>query len=343
MYNGIEVDMLNLGNADAILVTRWELGTPTRILIDGGDACDGPTVRGFLKCRGITYLDHIVCSHPHNDHAAGLVEVVNDDTITIGQAWMHLPWQHVDFGKLADALNRSQTTAKRVVQIVRASVQVSRDLLGAFAQRGLTPQEPFNPNTIGFLTVCGPTEKYYTELLQEFADLDRLRAIEESLASKEEDDRLDEILETTSFGSRMAETEELGGAPTAPENNSSTILATVVDGNKYLFTSDAGVPALTAAANAYNIAGLHWMQAPHHGSRRNLNKDLIAHFAPKRVFISAAGTRKHPRKRLVNALKEAGALVYSTHYPKPQNIWHHAGNVPSRPDYSTLPALYDAD
>lgn len=46
-YEGIEVDMLDLGNADAILVTRWSAGSASRILIDGGNSSDSEKVLGF--------------------------------------------------------------------------------------------------------------------------------------------------------------------------------------------------------------------------------------------------------------------------------------------------------
>ena len=58
---------------------------------------------------------------------------------------------------------------------------------------------------------------------------------------------------------------------TSHENNSSVILLLTIDGQKLLLTSDAGMPALTGAANyaaSRNIAldDLRFMQVPHHGS-----------------------------------------------------------------------------
>src|SRR5439155_9351989 len=114
--------MLTVGNADAILVTRWTNGTATRILLDGGDACDAGTVVAFLIRRGATHLHHVVCSHPHDDHAAGLVDVVKDKRLQIDAGWMHLPWYHVDFDQLAIAFQRSETVAAKIVRIVRASL-----------------------------------------------------------------------------------------------------------------------------------------------------------------------------------------------------------------------------
>ena len=107
-YDGIEVDMLNLGNADSILVTQWSAGVASRILIDGGNTSDAEKVLSFLSSRGIKYLNHIVCSHPHDDHAGGLLGVVKSPNIDFGQAWVHLPWKHIDQSVLTTALNRSE-------------------------------------------------------------------------------------------------------------------------------------------------------------------------------------------------------------------------------------------
>ena len=47
MFDGLEIDMLSLGDADCIIATCWTSFGPQRILIDGGCAVDFPTVRDF--------------------------------------------------------------------------------------------------------------------------------------------------------------------------------------------------------------------------------------------------------------------------------------------------------
>jgi len=336
IYNGFEIDMLSLGNADCFLATHWLNGTATRVLIDGGDACYASTVLAFLKERGVSYLDHIVCSHPHDDHGAGLIEVVSSKNIRLGQAWMHLPWNHVDMSNLSTALNESTATAKKVVKIINESIETASSLYDAFVARGVEPTEPFKGQQIAFLTVCSPTQEFYESLLCDFTDYEKLAQFESDLASHDRSILLEEIFEESAVGG-------LGGAPTEPENNSSTILGTISDGGKFLFTSDAGVEALTMAKEAYDLSNLRWMQIPHHGSRRNVTEELIEYFKPKTAYVSASGTKKHPRRAVVNAFKNVGATVYSTHWPLPNgsNKWHHIGNVPDRSDYSATFPLYD--
>lgn len=51
-YEGMEIDMLSLGDADCILVSRWVGGDVTRVLIDGGEAKHSGRIKRFLKRRG---------------------------------------------------------------------------------------------------------------------------------------------------------------------------------------------------------------------------------------------------------------------------------------------------
>ncbi len=69
---------------------------------------------------------------------------------------------------------------------------------------------------------------------------------------------------------------------TGPRNNSSVITLLHVGGERMLFTGDAGIPALTAAASYYETifgsfpaAPLTFFQTPHHGSRRNVGPTLL--------------------------------------------------------------------
>lgn len=344
-YEGIEVDMLTLGNADSLLVTRWKGGVASRILIDGGNATDSDKVLAFLNGRGIKYLDQIICSHPHDDHARGLIGVVKSKALDFGQAWIHLPWKHIDQSTLGAALNKSEAAAKRVVRIIRASVQITQELVNTISARGKPVAEPFQGMAIGFLFVCGPSLAFYEQLLKDFTDFENLKTMEESMAAYERQELAESVFEGTTVGGRYLEAKGpgLGQAPTEPENNSSTVLWAKHGEDALLFTADAGVEALTAARQKYNLAGLRWMQIPHHGSRRNVNEDLIGYFKPRTANVSADGTKKHPRRAVVNAFKAAGAKVFSTHYPNSRNLWFHLGEVPPRDDYSSATPLYEAD
>jgi beta-lactamase superfamily II metal-dependent hydrolase len=329
-YDGLEIDMLYVGRADCILVTKWYGSWATRVLIDGGNKGSVDEIRDFLVRRGATYIDHVVCSHPHDDHASGLVELVKDEDLHFGKAWVHKPNEHVDRGAMDLALSK-RASLKRP-QVVLKSLRTADALLTALDARGVPVEEPFENKNIGFLEVCGPSEEYYQQLLEEFTYPDGILndAIYHALV---------DILEG-SKALKSSSTPTLEVDPvTTPENNSSAILRAEHDGGIYLFTADAGAEALERASGRHDLGESRWMQIPHHGSRSNITEELIEHFGPSSAFVSADGSEKHPSPAVVNAVKEAGAWVYGTHYPTRGHLRKAAGNVPNRPGYGVASPL----
>lgn len=335
-FDGLEVDMLSVGDADCILATHWDAASNSwgNVLIDGGNKSDVHTLRGFLQSNGINRINAVVCTHPHDDHSGGLLELLKDKSVAIDSAYMHIPQWHVDPGEVEKTLGRVAGSAE--ADSIRKSLATVRELFAAFTARGLTPIEPFAGVQIGFLTVVGPSLQYYEEVIRDFTDADAIKLVDARNGLHKLWSALHER------ASEELETDLPEDPQTTPENNSSVILLAVQNASKYLFTSDAGVPALQKASEQYNLSGCYWMQIPHHGSRRNINPALIKLFSPARAWASAAGTKKHPRRAVVNAFKENGAVVCSTHYPKPTNMWITTGTVPPRAGYGPLIPLYEA-
>jgi beta-lactamase superfamily II metal-dependent hydrolase len=339
IYNGIEVDMLSMGNADALLVTHWSNTDAVRVLIDGGNAGDSEKVLAKLHELRVGHLHHVVCTHPHNDHAAGLIGVLNHKAVTIGQFWMHLPWAHINYGELTASLNRAGQS--KVAAIVRASLDTAQQLYHAAVARKIPMAEPFDKSTVGPLYVCGPTVEFYRTLLLDFGDFEKLQAFDTALAAHERTMMMEAFASGLTIGGKgLSEDEgELGSEPTEPENDSSVIMTAVQDGARFLFTADAGVPALQSALSRYDLSNLNWMQIPHHGSRRNLTEELVKYFKPKYAFVSADGSKQHPRRKVGTAFTAAGTKVYGTHYPTPRSLRHHIGVVPERTGYEAATEL----
>ncbi len=336
-YNGIEIDMMSLGDADSILVTQWTGNEYLRVLIDGGNKGSADTVRAFLRGRGVTYLHHVVCSHPHDDHAAGLVELLLDPSLRVDRVWVHNPEAHVDMLRVEYALN--QTHGLRRAHVISETLKMVRTLRDVCALREIPTSEPFAGDQIGMFTVVGPTVAYYAELFAQFADSRAIRASEALVSSLPNTGLLEAILQSTS--PPVSETLESDPA-TEPENNSSVVLAMRYGSKLYLFTADAGAQALVHAAQQDELGGCHWMQIPHHGSRRNITKPLIEYFRPACAFVSATGNTKHPRRAVVNAFKRVGTRVYSTHYPNGGHLRHYNGVVPDRVGYTPATPLWEA-
>lgn len=338
-FSGLEVDMLSLGNADAILVTQWTGSNATRVLIDGGHAADADEVLKKLAELRVAHLHHLVCTHPHDDHAAGLVQLLNNKQLTVGQLWMHLPWTHINYEEFKRSLGQAEQS--KVVNVIRASLDTTQELYRVAVARNIPISEPFDKSSIGPLFVCGPTLEFYRNLLVQFGDFERLKNFESARAAHELKLMIEDFARGTAVGGQpLAEDDgDLGSEPTEPENESSVILTASHNANRLLFTADAGVSALQSAVSRYQLNNLNWMQIPHHGSRRNLTETLVEYFKPTYAFVSANGSTRHPRRKVVNAFKKIGTKVYSTHHPTPRSLHHSVGSVPERKGYEKATEL----
>lgn len=68
----IKVHFIDVGQGDSILVQQGKFS----MLIDGGNAEDSDLVTKYIENKGITKLDYIIGTHPHEDHIGGLKSVI---------------------------------------------------------------------------------------------------------------------------------------------------------------------------------------------------------------------------------------------------------------------------
>jgi beta-lactamase superfamily II metal-dependent hydrolase len=276
------------------------------IVIDGGFSDVGDDIVNVVnEYYGTNVVDVMISTHPDKDHLNGLVTAIQQ--LDVKELWVHQPDQYKD--DLSDFSN----------------IDNLRTLLAFATEKGVIVKDPYTgvSQLDGRLMVLGPTEDYYKQLLDEQLNPE----VQAFFANRGNTNRIREAL----FGAvdRFAALthlpiETLGdGNKTQPRNNSSVITLLRYNSRAYLFTGDAGIPALEFAADEYealtggfDLAPLSFFQAPHHGSRHNLGKTVLSRilghpdqpYNPEvRVYIHAAGaSTKHPSPKVTNALMRRG-------------------------------------
>jgi beta-lactamase superfamily II metal-dependent hydrolase len=346
---GYEVDFLAVGDGersgDAIAFRYGDLhgsrANQTVVVIDGGTKETGQAVVDLVKKHYATDLvDFVVSSHPDGDHASGLTVVV--DQLKVGKLLMHQPWEHA--AEVRDMFKDGRLTVAGLEKKLEEALQAASDLEAAAKKRGVEIVEPFQGLSGCGLTVLGPARGYYESLIPYFrqtptAKADASQALWEILAKAA--GAAKEKVTTWVDETFDIETLEDSGE-TSAENNSSVILLADVDGKKLLFTADAGIEALTRAADfaqssGIDLASLTFVQVPHHGSRHNVGPTILNRIKGKIAYISAAkkSEPKHPSKKVINAFTRRGAKVYKT---QGQSIRHQDGAL-ERAGYGAISPL----
>ena len=68
------IDFIDVGQADSILIRNQD----EVMLIDAGTNEAGETVVNYLEKLGITKINYLIGTHPHEDHIGGLDDVINN-------------------------------------------------------------------------------------------------------------------------------------------------------------------------------------------------------------------------------------------------------------------------
>ncbi|WP_186418026.1 MBL fold metallo-hydrolase [Bosea sp. CS1GBMeth4] len=329
-----EIDFHPVGNGsksgDAITMRyldetsqRWRT-----IVIDGGYGETGEQLAEHIISRyGTTHVDHVVSTHPDNDHISGLVPIL--EKLSVGKLWLHAPAAHA--GAMLNYFYSSRWTLEGLRARLQTDYPLVTRLIGLAEDQGTEIHGAFQGERIGPFVVLSPSRTFYEGLLPQFRDTPQ-------------EDR--DVLATlghliTGVGRRVAAqirriisedyyTETLReGGTTAAENESSVILGGSLDGETILLTADAGLRALTAAIEYAGQIGLPLgsslgiFQVPHHGSRNNLSPSILDRIVgPMATFGSRKSTAcvvsagpldtTHPRQVVVNALVRRGLEPMST-------------------------------
>jgi hypothetical protein len=222
-----------------------------------------------------------VSTHPDSDHASGLSVVF--EQMKVGLLLMHQPWNHAE--DIRHLFDDERVTPSGIEERVWRALQDARELEKIANKNDIKIIEPFSGNGfVQLLPTCkvcvlSPSIEFYQEQLLNFRCMPGV-VQKRSLVSV-----FEALLGKAKEAARAIETwlEETLTDPepdaTSAENNSSVVLLFELDGQRLLFTGDAGVPALTEAANHADALGIdlktvRFIQVPHHGSKRNVGPTI---------------------------------------------------------------------
>ena len=319
-----EYEVLNVGDADAILIRHYIGDEQFIVLIDAGNAGDAATIKKHLNdYYGSYYIDLAICTHPDSDHKDGFFDLFQDDDITIDTFWLTDPASFLDVNDIQRYRNE-ENARKAVRKIWQKSTDDCLNLIDLAenkCRRVISVIDGVKHNTLP-IRVVGPSKDYYREVVKAMVANYGINTYEES--SKGAYDEAFQIDEKD-IKSVIDCDEDL-----SPYNASSLIiLYEPGDGKRLLLAGDANTTTLQMMLDKYKwLRNVDLLKVPHHGSRRNLNTSIIEALSPKKCYISAAGNKKHPSGRLVYWLAKYGN-VYSTHTCNSYIHWQSAA-MPNR-------------
>ena len=336
-----EIDFLPVGNGDssgdAIAIRYTEEGSSnyTIMVIDGGTKESGQLLVDHIKKYYNTdFVDYVVNTHPDQDHASGLSEVM--EQLKVGELWIHRPWEYVD--EIIHHFKDQRMTENSLRERLKEKFSASYALEEIANEKDIPIYEPYQGETIGEFAVMSPDKNWYLHTL--IPDFNKTPDKEESIAQSLLKKIYSPLLNITE--SLELETLREGGK-TSAENESSAILYTEFNNKGIMFTGDAGINALNKAVDYYDKGSvflsddisdkLSFIQIPHHGSRNNVSATILDRLLGdkgqninKSAFVSAGeNSTKHPRKVVVNAFIRRGCDVIATQAGK---LYFH--NMPDR-------------
>jgi hypothetical protein len=349
----LELELLPARHGDALLLTWGPLADRHRTLIDGGPASAYPKVGARLReVAAEGPLDLLVLTHIDADHIEGTLLLTNDADldIGIGEYWFNGPAQ------VAPKLGAAQGEMLAALIGVRGI-----PLNAAFGTAAVCAPDaaalPVHRLPGGLtLTVLGPDREDLAKLRREW--LSGLQDGELVFASEEQ--ALEELRRRSGLNPavtylscpELLSIDDLLQTPSSPDtsapNRSSIVLLAEYAGNTVLLPGDATPRALLAgvrrllAERSLERLNLTAFKLPHHGSTRNITKDLLKLLPADSYLFSSDGTTfGHPDDAGVAKCLEYGkagsALMFN--YQNPRTLqWQDEKYLEPRGNRALYPA-----
>ena len=243
--------------------------------------------------------------------------------MSIDEFWLIDPAEY-----LKPEYRNDKDSVDLVRRIWNKSSNPRRNLIAELEQKGVKVQSVSANGRNNILTVVAPTREFYMGKLEEMLELDGKKK-----HSKVDTSKYDENAEVDEDEVKSVMDECTDDSPT--NASSIVLLYEPGDGKRLLFTGDATQESLQWAIDNFELNDIDFLKVPHHGSKHNLTTPIIDTLAPKKSYITASGTSKHPSSAVVYWLSKHGD-VYSTHPDNVHSYLHYGYNVPCRKGCGTI-------
>ena len=342
-----EIDMLDVKAADATLIHFYDADSKgwKVVLIDAGTYEKGKDVVDFVKKKyGTYYIDLAICTHCDDDHFGGFIYILEqmrdhpDRSVDIRKLVLNDPGLHItpDDVKYYQKLENVQKKARQVY--ISQGINLLDLVYELQGKKRISVSEGMSDGNNFFLNssieILGPSKEYYKKKALLF-DND-MTPYDYDVDADADDAQM--IPSTNRIFSKTLG--QAGDDPSQSNQSSIILLFKPSDGKRYLFTGDAGVEAFSNfkyTSDIEQIKNVYWLKVPHHGSKKNLNNDLVNMLHPKIAYVSTEKYKHYLSKAVVSALKKVGCDVYSTHVSG--NLWHQEGINGRMGEYSKATPL----
>jgi beta-lactamase superfamily II metal-dependent hydrolase len=323
-----EVEMIDVKAADAFLIHYIDdFEISHIIMVDSGNYEDSDKIINHIRNYYDTVpipgwagyvIDIAVVTHPDDDHIGGYVHMLEDirdgklKDFHFNSFWVNDPTKHEFEPEDVKGVKTQKSLDAKLKSVYNYQEDESKNLLDLIDWLGIHREEAFAREYVNKpkITILSPTKEYYESLLPNFRNrvkfLWNLEALEENKYSEDKD-----ISDNYTLSKTLDDAKDDASA----HNQSSIVFLLETDeGDKYLFTGDAGRDAFNHVPQDLleSIKGVKWMKVPHHGSKHNLDSTIIRHVNPEIAYISTEKVEKYLNRCTVFALKKNNTKVYST-------------------------------
>lgn len=326
MADFYEIDFIPVHTSKSgdCITIRYSIGgmPPVLHVVDGGYTSTAAELAAHIDKWHVPYIDHMVVTHPDQDHAEGLAPIL--EYYPVGTLWMLRPWIYAD--QLIQHFPRMQSVAT-LQQRLRDDYPYIAELEKIAQKRGINIQEPFQGRKIGAFTVLTPSPARYGRLILRS---DRTPQLAPGLGGA-----LAGLVQPIKAMARMVRdgwgSERFSSEDTSVENEMSVVQWANIAGDNIVLTGDAGREGMTEAADhapyeGLFLPGVQQFQVPHHGGRRNLSTEICDRWLGQRLramvpegsetfyalISSAKEDTDHPRNAGIRAMRHRGAFIATT-------------------------------